>query len=71
MPVPGTNRALLRRVGRGGSIGLVIGAAVGAFAGGVAALFVPEEFSRAGFVQLVLIMAGAGAVAGLIQRWLR
>jgi hypothetical protein len=37
----------------------------------MAALFVPEEFSRAGFIELVLILAGTGAVAGLIQRWRR
>ena len=59
------------RMGRGASVGLVVGAAIGAFAGGMAALFVPEEFSRAGFAELILIMAGTGAVAGLIQRWRR
>jgi H+/gluconate symporter-like permease len=47
-------------------VGLVVGAAVGAFAGGMAALFVPEEFSGEGFLELVLILAVAGAVAGLI-----
>lgn len=52
-------------------VGLAVGAAVGAFAGGMAALFVPEEFSRDGFVELVLIMGGAGAITGLIQGWLR
>lgn len=51
-------------------VGLAVGAAVGAFAGAMAALYVPEEFSRTGFVELVLIMAGAGALVGLIQRWL-
>lgn len=51
-------------------VGLIAGALVGAFAGGIAALSVPEEFSRTGFIELVLIMAGAGAVVGLIQGWL-
>ena len=52
-------------------LGLAAGAALGAFVGGIAALLVPEEFSRTGLMQLVLIMAGAGALAGLIQGWLR
>ena len=47
-------------------VGLIVGAAVGAFAGGMAALFVPEEFSGTGFLELVVIMAATGAVAGLI-----
>jgi molybdate transport system substrate-binding protein len=64
-------RAVLKRMGRGASIGLAAGAAIGAFGGWMAALFVPEEFSRTGFAELVLIMAGTGAVAGLIQRWRR
>lgn len=51
-------------------VGLVAGAIFGAFAGGMAALYVPEEFSRTGFIELVLVMAGGGAVAGLIQSWL-
>lgn len=51
-------------------VGLAVGAAVGALVGWTAALFVPEEFSRTGFVELVLIMAGVGAAAGLIQKWL-
>lgn len=68
---PRRGRAGLTRMGRGAAVGLVAGAAIGAFAGGIAALVVPEEFSREGFVELVLIMAGTGAVAGLIQRWRR
>jgi len=52
-------------------VGLVAGTILGAFAGGMAALFVPEEFSGTGFIELVLILAGAGAVAGLIHGWLR
>ena len=69
-PVPRIDRAVLMRLGRGTLVGLAAGAALGAFTGGMAALFVPEEFSRAGLVELVLVMAGAGAVAGLIQGWL-
>lgn len=72
-PVGGRRRvrAALTRMGRGASVGLALGAAIGAFGGWVAAHFVPEEFSRTGFGELVLIMAGTGAVAGLIQRWRR
>jgi uncharacterized membrane protein YfcA len=70
MPAPRLDRAVLKRIGRGTLVGLVAGAALGAFTGGMAALYVPEEFSRAGLVELVLVMAGAGAVAGSVQRWL-
>jgi amino-acid N-acetyltransferase len=63
--------AALMRLARASLVGLAAGAAVGAFAGWIAALYVPEEFSRAGLVELVAILAVAGAVAGLIQRWRR
>ncbi|HKI64822.1 MAG TPA: hypothetical protein VKA16_09390 [Burkholderiales bacterium] len=68
--MPRIDRAALKRVGLGTLVGLIIGALVGAFAGGIAALFVPEEFSGTGLLELVLVMAGAGTVAGLIQSWL-
>jgi hypothetical protein len=64
-------RPRLVRRAVGSLVGLACGAALGAAAGGIAALCVPEEFSAAGFAQLVVFMAAAGAVAGLIQRWLR
>jgi len=68
---PRFDRAVLKRIGRGSLVGLVAGTVLGAFTGGMAALFAPEEFSRTGLVELVLVMAGAGAVAGSIQRWVR
>lgn len=67
MLVPGIDRAVLVRLGLGTLVGLVVGAVFGALTGGIAALFVPEEFSRAGLIELVLVMAGAGAIGGLIQ----
>ena len=71
MPAPSIDRATLVRLGLGASVGLVVGAVLGAFAGGMAAFFVPEEFSRTGLIELVLIMAGTGAVAGFVQGCLR
>jgi hypothetical protein len=65
------DRTALMRLGRASLIGLAVGAVVGAFAGWVAALSVPEEFSRAGLIELVLVMAGAGSVAGFIQGRMR
>jgi hypothetical protein len=67
MPVPSVDRAVLMRIALGSLVGLVGGAALGAFTGGIAALFAPEEFSSTGLLEFVLIMAGAGTVAGLIQ----
>ena len=71
MFVPRIERAVVMRLGRGSLVGLALGAALGALAGGMVALFAPEEFSRTGLIELVVIMAGAGSVAGLIQGWLR
>ncbi|MFZ1908625.1 MAG: hypothetical protein WAU52_06040 [Burkholderiales bacterium] len=58
----------MTRIARGSLVGLAGGAVFGAFTGGIAALFAPEQFSSTGLIEFVLIMAGAGTIAGLIQR---